>query len=481
MIAKICAGALLSLLILLQSSCAETIDGWSVSEKGNGWSVVEEERPTGSDGWYNLSETYHSPQSISISFPAATTSDSGDYAAITKSFEIADILHADADSCFLSFWVKDSFSGPTFGYHKIQALINNSDIIYDKDVATDSSAWHHILANVGEYVIGTEEKNITVSFRIYENAAVTNFPISAYFDNIMFTFDDSTNSQVRQEKLANVKMTYAGMGDGRLDNSSLTTIVNSVAACNSNIYAYLFYNESPEKNYGDRWQLYQEAALDSFKVNARYPIDSWAYLVPPSEFADYKYPEPYRDDYNSWFQEFAGLSIEHDNLTAISMDDFDSAFWNHESDKLSVANVKSYVDSLRAVNPLIPFVTVSYYNPKINFIAGTGANFPEYQPYIDAILFPFGYEKPVPPTSQFKPQVEAIRKNIGPDMLLLTDVYASHFGDFIPTPEWILDIGTQGKENTDGLGIYQLQVGDDPDTVKKIEVIKELFTDKAAQ
>ncbi len=58
---------------------------------------------------------------------------------------------------------------------------------------------------------------------------------------------------------------------------------------------------------------------------AQQNIETWVYLVPPSEGPPNGYPasEPFKLDYLRWAEEIAHLSLRHTNLTGWVIDDCD--------------------------------------------------------------------------------------------------------------------------------------------------------------
>jgi hypothetical protein len=110
-------------------------------------------------------------------------------------------------------------------------------------------------------------------------------------------------------------------------------------------------------------------------------LDVWIYLVPPSETDRNggRASRPYLMDYVAWARACAELSVEHPNVKAWGIDDFE---FNQDT------FTTDYVAELRKVahdiNPDLAFYLCTYYH------AATSAEFlAKYGPYLDLVLYPF--------------------------------------------------------------------------------------------
>jgi hypothetical protein len=88
-------------------------------------------------------------------------------------------------------------------------------------------------------------------------------------------------------------------------------------------------------------------------------IETWVYLVPPSEGPPNGYPasEPFKLDYLRWAEEIARLSIQHTNLTGWVLDDF---YANHQL--FTPAYVRQMQTKAKEINSRLAFLPLMYFS-----------------------------------------------------------------------------------------------------------------------
>ena len=112
-------------------------------------------------------------------FPPSTPSRSGDYVMASQSVQG---LPGDQPSggrgppCGyqIRFRERDSYTGPTTGYHFKQLLVDGK-VVWEEDVAGKSEAWQEVVVNVPAPAGGRTPA--TLAFRLFDKKAVGNFPV----------------------------------------------------------------------------------------------------------------------------------------------------------------------------------------------------------------------------------------------------------------------------------------------------------------
>lgn len=134
--------------------------------------------------------------------------------------------------------------------------------------------------------------------------------------------------------------------DGRVD---IPVLVRRLSELRVNTYFFLIWHR--ETDWEDL-KLFLPAAQNA-------GIDTWVYLVPPSESPPIygtRYSEPFRLDYIRWAEEIALLSLAHPNLKAFVIDDF----WANRN-VYTPAYVSTMRQTARAINPNLEFWPLMYY------------------------------------------------------------------------------------------------------------------------
>ena len=134
--------------------------------------------------------------------------------------------------------------------------------------------------------------------------------------------------------------------DGRVD---IPVLVRRLTELRVNTYFFLIWHR--ETDWEDL-KLFLPAAQSA-------GIDTWVYLVPPSESPPIygtRYSEPFRLDYMRWAEEIALLSLAHPNLKAFVIDDF----WANRN-LYTPAYVSTMRQTARDINPNMEFWPLMYY------------------------------------------------------------------------------------------------------------------------
>lgn len=110
---------------------------------------------------------------------------------------------------------------------------------------------------------------------------------------------------------------------------------------------------------------------------AQAKIQTWAYLVPPTEGPSSGSPasEPFKEDYLRWAEEIARLSLQQTNLSGWVIDDF---YANHKF--FSPAYVGQMQAKAKAINPRLLFLPLMYF-PEI-----TPGFVTDYQKVVDGVI-----------------------------------------------------------------------------------------------
>ena len=110
---------------------------------------------------------------IVASFPGQTPSQPGEFVAASVSIAVPKTGPAD-----LSFRLADTFTGPTAGYHFAEVLVGKV-IIFESDVAGGTTAPRSVELDLRKAM--PQGGQATLSFRLADRKAVSNFPVTVYF------------------------------------------------------------------------------------------------------------------------------------------------------------------------------------------------------------------------------------------------------------------------------------------------------------
>ena len=225
------------------------------------------------------------------------------------------------------------------------------------------------------------------------------------------------------------------LGNGRVDIPRLT---EQIKTANMNMYDWLIWHG--EHDWEDLHRFLPLAEEAGIKV--------WVTLCPPSEQGgQFPWSEPYRLDFVKWAEEIGKLARRHRNLVALVIDDF----WGGNRTLFTPEYVGTFVSKLREYSPDVAFFPTIYWSSigDDEFLAGLGVS-------IDGIVFP--YTEYVTGES-LAGQLEACRRWLGPDKLLMVNVYAAGSGGG-PAPDrtaaYMRRTLTVSREKADGIRVYCL-------------------------
>jgi hypothetical protein len=118
-----------------------------------------------------LNDAYREPARLQVSYPAYTPSREGDFGIVKQTVRVTDVNRAQ-----IRFRYRDSFSGPTAGFHFMQLRVNDR-VVWEEDVAGEDDG--AVVLNLRRYVRGA--RHAEISFGVHEKRGVTQFPLTATF------------------------------------------------------------------------------------------------------------------------------------------------------------------------------------------------------------------------------------------------------------------------------------------------------------
>ena len=238
--------------------------------------------------------------------------------------------------------------------------------------------------------------------------------------------------------------------DGRVD---IDRLFRQIEAAHLDMYDFLIWHAQTD---WDDFQVFlAEAQRRRLKV--------WVTLVPPSEPPA---SGPFGLDYLRWADEIGRLSKRYDNLIALVIDDF----WSDDNRSLFTPSyIARLVETLRGHNPKLAFLPTLYWNTigDADFIKSYGS-------LMDGIVFPYA---DLESAESLPRQLAACRKWLGPDKVLLINVYASgSSGNKEPgprSPKYLRDILEISRQACDGIRLYCLPKDNFDDS--RFRIVSELF------
>jgi hypothetical protein len=111
-----------------------------------------------------------------MNYPWDAPSRPGDFAMASQS---AKVLPAQA--YVIHFRERDTFTGPTAGYHFKQLLVDGT-VAWEEDVAGGAIGWHEVAVDASKYVRG--KQSVTVAFRLLDKKGVSNFGVRWRLGNL---------------------------------------------------------------------------------------------------------------------------------------------------------------------------------------------------------------------------------------------------------------------------------------------------------
>lgn len=238
--------------------------------------------------------------------------------------------------------------------------------------------------------------------------------------------------------------------DGRVD---IERLFQQIEAAHLDMYDFLIWHAPTD------WDDFQVFLAQAHRRR----LKVWVTLVPPSEPPP---SAPFGLDYVRWADEIGRLSKRYDNLIAWVIDDF----WSSENHALFTPEyLARVVETLHSHNPQVAFLPTLYWNT-----IGDDDFLDAYGTLLDGIVFPYA---DLESTAALADQLAACRKWLGPDKLLLINIYASgSSGTREPgprTPNYLREILAISRQACDGIRLYCLpkQNYDDP----RFRVVAEVF------
>ncbi len=265
---------------------------------------------------------------------------------------------------------------------------------------------------------------------------------------------------VRREALLHSYGTYAGKLralDGHMDT---TRLLNELAEMHANSYNWLIARAKTD------WE-----DLHTFLPLARQQgVRVWVTLLPPSESSPKHNSGPFRQNYEKWATELAGLSVREPALVAWSIDDF---AYNLKT-AFTPKAMRKIVTAQRAKNPQFAFVPCVYYRQ------ATTAFVRQYRELLDGILFPYRSESTTAGFTDAKSvvsEVHTLKERFGHDFPIIVDIYASRHSRLgSSTPEYVEQVMKLAYPVADGVHIYRHQNKRDPKQRVKYEIIRRAMS-----
>ncbi len=118
--------------------------------------------------WAVLNDAALAPLS-ELSYPGSSVSKAGDFVMVGQSARVL-----SADRYVLAFRERDSYTGPTVGYHFKQLLVDDN-VVWEEDVAGGSAGWRTVTVDVTKHVRG--KTSVNVAFRLLDKKGVSNFGV----------------------------------------------------------------------------------------------------------------------------------------------------------------------------------------------------------------------------------------------------------------------------------------------------------------
>lgn len=175
-------------LLIASGAISAAPSEWHLQSQGKGWQVAVEPRPAFHRGRVE--------QALVVSFPGHTESQPGQFAGASRT-----VAKPAGTRYELAFRVRDSFTGPTAGYHLLQARVHDQ-VVWEADAAGGTEAEQSVQVDVTPAMGDWNE--ITVTFGVWERQRVTNFPLTAIWIEAALVVDG-----VRQVVLTEpVKVSY---------------------------------------------------------------------------------------------------------------------------------------------------------------------------------------------------------------------------------------------------------------------------------
>ena len=178
----------------LQNASFEKPDGWQIVTRGSGLKATFDNR---------ISQA--GSKSFTVSIDSQSPTEKEDFAGIEQ---VLQLTRADKG---ISFYVKDTYTEGTARYHWMELLLDG-EVIWESDVAGGDTEWRKVSLDLTRYLkdgkrvrIGREkyreEKNYTITFRVFERNAVNRFGVQAWADDFILLKNSPTTPQNCEKKI----------------------------------------------------------------------------------------------------------------------------------------------------------------------------------------------------------------------------------------------------------------------------------------
>ncbi len=104
-----------------------------------------------------------------MSFPGETPSRAGDFVLASTTARVT-----SPTRCELRFRERDTYTGPTTGYHIKQLLVDGA-VAWEEDVAGGTGAWREVAVDVTPFTRG--KARVTLAFRVLDKRGVGNYGV----------------------------------------------------------------------------------------------------------------------------------------------------------------------------------------------------------------------------------------------------------------------------------------------------------------
>jgi|GEM_PF-600104 pimeloyl-ACP methyl ester carboxylesterase len=161
---------------VLKNADLEERDGWQIVKQSESLKAAFDDR---------MSQSGENSFTVSIDSQSPTKKE--EFAGITQ------VLELSAADKGISFYVKDSYTGKTARYHWMELLLDD-EVVWESDVADGDTDWRKVSLDLTRYLkhgkrikVGRdkyrEEKNYSITFRVFERKGVNRFGVQVWADN----------------------------------------------------------------------------------------------------------------------------------------------------------------------------------------------------------------------------------------------------------------------------------------------------------
>lgn len=133
---------------------------------------------SGSLNWTLTTAKYSGALALSLYVKENSPTKKGDEISVRQDLRYV----PNQGQTYLEFMQRDTRPiGSGSGYHKMQAWIDGVKV-WEKDVASDGTAWEKVSVNISPYVAGKE--HVVLEFKLVEANPVTNLNVYTYWDDV---------------------------------------------------------------------------------------------------------------------------------------------------------------------------------------------------------------------------------------------------------------------------------------------------------